>query len=381
MADPKYQNLPGIVYDQPDVYETPDVAEVETSDYYEEDPENSAIECLQLSTKDSFNKFKGKYLKGGDVDFSDRISKRSRTGYIARSGLWEINGEGEKETPLQKYRRLQCEMHELLDEMSAIQANTDTSKEEKKSYEVISGVVTSASKILQSLRLEEVLGKDTVPKNTEIELKKLMSQVQEYKKGDVVLPPISDVHLSQENRIAELEHRLHTLEKAVGAKPEKLNRLIGSLGVSNLLAGVQQLSAKAALLQPAQLDLLETRLLGLASKMNAVAEKVSATPQESDRDVKVMELYKIAKRTEPIVQILPDVVARMQSLEALHKYSSNFSKAIAELEASQTMILTGLSQNKVLLQGIQETSAVQFDNLQKEIKKLDDRLNNLKLSK
>uniref|UniRef100_A0A1B0DJR6 Uncharacterized protein n=1 Tax=Phlebotomus papatasi TaxID=29031 RepID=A0A1B0DJR6_PHLPP len=380
MADPKFLNLPGIVYDQPDVYETPDVPEVETSDYYEEDPENSAIECLQLSTKDSFNKFRGKYLKG-DVDFSDKISKRSRTGYTARSGLWEINGEGERETPLQRYRRLQCEMHELLDEMSAIQANAETTKEEKKSYEVISGVVTSASKILQSLRLEEVLGKDTVSKSTEQELKKLVQDVEGFKKADSVMPPISDVQLAQENRIAELEHKIYTLEKAVGAKPEKLSRLIGSLGVNNLLAGVQQLSAKAALLQPGQLDLLETRLLGLATKMNAVAEKSSPTAQESDRDAKVMELYKIAKRTEPIVQVLPEMVARMQSLEALHKYSSNFSKAIAELEATQTMILTGLSQNKVLLQGIQETSAVQFDNLQKEVKKLEDRINSFKLPK
>ncbi|XP_059609380.1 dynactin subunit 2 [Phlebotomus argentipes] len=380
MADPKFLNLPGIVYDQPDVYETPDVPEVETSDYYDEDPENSAIECLQLSTKDCFNKFKGKYLKG-DVDFSDRISKRTRTGYAARSGLWEINGEGGRETPLQKYRRLQCEMHELLDEMSAIQANAQTTKEEKQSYEVISGVVSSASKILKCLHFEEVLGKETMSKNTELELKKLVTQVEEFKKADTVMPPITDIHLAQENRIAELEHRLHTLEKAIGAKPEKLSRLIGALGVSNLLAGVQQLSAKTALLQPAQLDLLETRLLGLANKMNAVAEKTATTPQESDREAKVMELYKIAKRTEPIVQILPEMVARMQSLEALHKYSSNFSKAIAELEASQTMILTGLSQNKVLLQEIQETSAVQFDNLQKEVKKLEDRLNAIKLPK
>uniref|UniRef100_A0A6B2EAU8 Putative dynactin n=1 Tax=Phlebotomus kandelakii TaxID=1109342 RepID=A0A6B2EAU8_9DIPT len=380
MADPKFLNLPGIVYDQPDVYETPDVQEVETSDYYEEDPENNAIECLQLSTKESFNKFKGKYLKG-DVDFSDRISKRTRTGYSARSGLWEINGEGERETPLQRYRRLQCEMHELLDEMSAIQANAETTKEEKKSYEVISGVVISASKILQSLRLEEVLGKDTASKNTEVELKNLVARVEEFKKADAMMPLVTDVQLAQENRIAELEYRLHTLEKAVGAKPEKLSRLIGALGVSNLLAGVQQLSAKAALLQPAQLDILETRLLGLVNKMNAVAEKTGTTPQESDREVKVMELYKIAKRTEPIVQILPEMVARMQSLEALHKYSANFSKAIAELEASQTMILTGLSQNKVLLQGIQETSAVQFDSLQKEVKKLEERLNALKLPK
>ncbi|KAJ6645485.1 Dynactin subunit 2 [Pseudolycoriella hygida] len=83
MADPKFANLPGIAYDQPDVYETADVADQETSDYYDEEPANESIERLHISTKDSFNKFKGKYLTG-HVDFSDSLSKRLRTGYDAR---------------------------------------------------------------------------------------------------------------------------------------------------------------------------------------------------------------------------------------------------------------------------------------------------------
>lgn len=34
------------------------------------------------------------------------------------SGDWELAGEGEKETPIQKYQRLQCEMNELLEEIA-----------------------------------------------------------------------------------------------------------------------------------------------------------------------------------------------------------------------------------------------------------------------
>ena len=102
MADPKFANLPGIVsiigvelarqarnpssfqaYDQPDVYETADnIPEQETSDYYEEELENEHIERLHISTKDAYNRFKGKYLTGY-VDFSDRIGRKSRPGYDA----------------------------------------------------------------------------------------------------------------------------------------------------------------------------------------------------------------------------------------------------------------------------------------------------------
>lgn len=106
MADPKYENLPGIVstlcrksenywsrfvdigvlnfyfsqaYDQPDVYETGDLPEADQPDPSEEE-ENECIEQLHLSVKDSFNKFKGRFLTGA-VDFSDRLSRKNRIGY------------------------------------------------------------------------------------------------------------------------------------------------------------------------------------------------------------------------------------------------------------------------------------------------------------
>lgn len=106
MADPKYENLPGIVsttglnnliklsivattvnllkyilqaYDQPDVYETGDLPEADQPEPSEEE-ENECIEQLHLSVKDSFNKFKGKFLTG-TVDFSDRLSRKTRIGY------------------------------------------------------------------------------------------------------------------------------------------------------------------------------------------------------------------------------------------------------------------------------------------------------------
>lgn len=37
-----------------------------------------------------------------------------------RSGIWELAGEGEKETLLQKYQRLQCEMKEFMEEVAAL---------------------------------------------------------------------------------------------------------------------------------------------------------------------------------------------------------------------------------------------------------------------
>lgn len=231
--------------------------------------------------------------------------------------------EGEKETPIQKCRRLQCEMDELMQDIVALQADKAISKEEKESYEAVGTVVTSAKKVLDSLRLEQVLGKEAVASAADSEIKKLVNQVEEYKKSGgmaVIQLPFQSGELSQSTRIAQLEHNLHQLESAVGAKPEKLSRLASSLGTNTLLDAVQQLSTKAALLQPTQLDLIEARLNNLATKMDAIAEKSTASSQDATRDQKTIELYEIAKRTEPITQILPDMLNRMKALESLHNY-------------------------------------------------------------
>lgn len=381
MADPKFANLPGIAYDQPDCYETPDVAEPETSDYYEEEPENESIERLHISTKDSYNKFKGKHLTG-NVDFSDRLGRRIRNGYDAWSGEYELAGDGEKETPVQKCRRLQCELSELMEEITALQVDKQVSKEEKESYEAVSKVVNTAKKVLDSLRLEQVIGKEDVATSSEKEVKNLISQVEEFKKSGVltpVQPRGSD--LEQSSRIATLEHRLRELESAVGARPEKLSRLSASLGTSSLLESVQQLSTKAALLQPSQLDLIEARLTNLATKMDTIVEKTSGNNQDAQRDQKVLELYEIAKRTEPITQVLPGILDRMQALESLHKYATNFTKIIAELEATQNGITSGIANNKTLLQGVQEAFAQNLENVNKEVAKLDERITALSAKK
>lgn len=153
MADPKFANLPGIAYDQPDIFETVDVEEKETPLYYNEEIENESIERLHLSSKEAYNKFRGKFLTGY-VDFSDRLGKKARTGYDSKSlEEWELAALGEKETPVQKCRRLQCEMNELIEEISVLQNDSAVSKEEKESYDAVSSVVNSAKKSIRMFKI------------------------------------------------------------------------------------------------------------------------------------------------------------------------------------------------------------------------------------
>ncbi|CAG9799450.1 unnamed protein product [Chironomus riparius] len=376
MLDPKFKNLPFLARDEKDVYETDDIASNEP-EYYEEELENDSIDRSKLNPTDAFSHFKQKYLIG-NVDFSDDISKKRNIGYNAISNIYEIVGDGEKESPFQKCQRLQCEMNELMEEITTLENDKTVSKEEQEAYFRMSKVVQNSKKILDSLHLEEALG-DQNGQSTEKAVRNLLSNVESYKKGApetaaelIKIKNHNDIALT--TRIAEIEHKLHRIEQTVGMKSEKLSRLNSSLDTKNLLEAVQQLSTKSALLQPNQLDVIEQRLTSLSSKMDQFKEKSNAANTDRDREQKISELYEFAKSTEPIAKILPDMLERMKTLEALHSYAANFSKLFAELEATQNIILKGISSNKELLQSVQKAFVENDENIKKEFKKLDDRV-------
>lgn len=309
--------------------------------------------------------------------------------------------QGEKESPIEKYRRIKCEMDELMNEIVELNVNAATSKKDKESYESVSGAVHSAQKVLGSLKLENVLGTETVSSASDNEIKKLLAQVESFRKDGTNKVPIetSKNQLEHTKRIAELEARLHRVEEIIGTQqPEKLNRLASALETNGtLLDSIQQISTKAALLQPAQLDQIEARITALTIKLNAISEKsATLSGNKGSNNDKVTTLYEIAKKTEPIAKLLPDMLHRMQALESLHnqgkcstirpthvdvKFSSsmfsaanNFNKSIMELESTQSALVSTLNGNKSLLQNVQETFALNLESVNKEVGKLETRL-------
>lgn len=302
------------------MYETPDVPET-ISDYYE-DNDAECIERLHISSQEAANKFKGKYLTGHiDYSYND-----------VRGGCWELAAQGEKESPIEKYRRIKCEIDELMNEIVESNTSTAISKRDKESYESVSVAVSGAQKVLSSLRLENVLGIETVSAASDNEIKKLIAQVEDFRKNRTTSKvPIQTPsnHLEHTKRIAELEGRLHRVEGLVGSQqPKNVNRLTSVLDINGtLLDSVQQISTKAALLQPSQLDQIEARISALTTKLDAISEKsATLSGKKNTSDDKVTALYDIAKKTEPIAKLLPDMLHRMQALENLHKQGNQLSK-------------------------------------------------------
>ncbi|GBP05399.1 Dynactin subunit 2 [Eumeta japonica] len=368
MADPKYENLPGIAYDQPDVYETGDLPEADQQEAFEEE-DNECIEQLHLSVNDSFNKFRGKFLTG-NVDFSDRLTKKSRIGY--RAGEWELAAEGEPETPLEKYNRLRCEFSELLEQI--VEQQNKATESEKDEYSKLATQISATKKLLEELKLDE--GENVDPKAEK--LKEYLISNDKRKQGNVVTAALklkseADV-LLKTARIARLEHRLHRLEQTTGIRDEDtFRKLQAATGEATLCGAAAQLAVQKSLLKSGELAAADARIASLLA--NADALKQAINPAHPEMDEKVNELHKLLKQIEGISH--SEILERMEALEALHNQASNFSKSLMEMETLQNTIVSGVQNNKELLQGVQEVFAHNIDTIQKEIKKLDDRINKL----
>lgn len=403
MADPKYADLPGIAYDQLDVYETSDLPESEQMRMYcEDEPDSSCVEQLHISAKEAFNKFKGKQIVGKPVDFSDRLSNKPRTGY--KFGDWELVSEGEKETPLQKYQRLQCEIKELYEEVNELKENSKDEVEIKSASEIISQA-QQLEKQLISLKLEDCLGPDVVASLSDPQgtmLKQLISQIELFKQANMPPSKLSSedektdesvesgvlkyqmmyfpekARMQEAARIAQLEQRLCCLENLIGTSNDKLSKFSQNLKCEGIMEAVQQLEAKTSLLDVNQLDTIETRLGTLIYRMDSIAQKKAAMEQDSEQEQKISEMYEIMKKTDAISQILPQTVERLLTLSDIHQQAAAFSKSLIRLEELQTEISSGLDSNKSLLKGVQESFASNMEVIKSNIALLDERIKKLK---
>ncbi|CAL1676929.1 unnamed protein product [Lasius platythorax] len=403
MADPKYADLPGIAYDQLDVYETSDLPESEQMRMYcEDEPDSSCVEQLHISAKEAFNKFKGKQIVGKPTDFSDRLSNKPRTGY--KFGDWELVSEGEKETPLQKYQRLQCEIKELYEEVNELKEKSKDEVEIKSASEIISQA-QQIEKQLVSLKLEECLGPDVVASLSDPQgtmLKQLISQIELFKQTNMPPSKLSSedkkadesvehgvlkyqmmyfpekARMQEAARIAQLEQRLCCLENLIGTSNDKLSKFSQNLKCEGIMEAVQGLEAKTSLLDVNQLDTIETRLGTLIYRMDSIAQKKAVAEQDSEQEQKISEMYEIMKKTDAISQILPQTVERLLTLSDIHQQAAAFSKSLIRLEELQAEISSGLDSNKSLLKGVQESFASNMEVIKSNIALLDERIKKLK---
>jgi len=402
MADPKYATLPGIAVDQPDVYETSELAEADQHLDYDNDEISDAVETLHISSNEAFAKFKGKHLDTDNVDFSDKIRRSKQKGYIAWTGDFELAGEGEKETPEQKYQRLNCDVRQLMDELEKLKE----SGAEKVGNQSLIGLAKQTALLqdqLAGLKLEEYLGSAPVkdlqdPSGSTKQ--KLLTQIEQLKSSkvdtaattiDKKVTPSSDDNqvmyelmmkpdtskMEERQKLALFESRLEGLEKVLGPSQQKLSVLSVETNTKNVTAAISVLNSRLALLEPSHLEHVEGRLAALLQKLNSISEKKVAL-EDSEKNNKVAELYDMVTANQAVASALPDVVDRLDSLQALHDQALQFSKTLVQLDSLQQKLESNLSTNQKTLEETKTKFSENLGTIQKNFDSIDQRLTKLK---
>ena len=403
MADPKYAGLPGIAHDQPDVFETNDLPESDQNFGTEFDGTSDSVETIQITANEAFGKFKGKNVECDNIDFSDRIRRSKRQGYVTWTGDYEIDGSASvaKETPLQKYQRLNCEVRELLDEIET--TVKQDGEENSKTMAGLARQTAQLQELLMAHKLEDTLGSDLVkrledPRSAVKE--QLLAQLDALKNSDssnhpktvggtanvnesskpamyeLLMKP-ENAKLEEQKKIAEIDMRLKNLEALLVPSSEKISCLATETNQKNVVGSIEVLTSKLSLLEPSHLDHIEGRLASLAQKMNVISEKKSQV-EDAEKQNKIAELYDICNKTEANSVALPELVDRLDALQLLHEKALGFSKAMTQLDSVQQKLDENLASNQKLLQDTQAKFSENLSNIQNNFNHIETRLSALK---
>uniref|UniRef100_A0A3P9HWU1 Dynactin 2 (p50) n=2 Tax=Oryzias TaxID=8089 RepID=A0A3P9HWU1_ORYLA len=402
MADPKYANLPGIAFNEPDVYETGDLPEDDQAQFESEELCSDSVERIVVNPNAAYDKFKDKHVNTKGLDFSDRISKSRRVGY--ESGNFEILGEGcgVKETPQQKYQRLVNEIQELTQEVDAIQAAaTESSAEERLTPVVLAQQAAQLKQQLVSAHLDTLLGPQAHINLADPDgalARRLLTQLEVAKgphgstAGDgkaaasakapdgVVLYELhsrpEQEKFNQSAKMADLEKRLAELEIAVGSGSNKQGPLNAGLQGVNLMDTIEILQAKVSALDSATLDQVEARLQSVLGKMNEIA-KHKAAIEDAETQNKVSQLYDVVQKWDAVSTSIPQVVQRLVAVKELHEQAMQFGQLLTHLDTTQHMINNSLKDNSTLLTQVQKTMKENLVAIEENFAALDQRMKKL----
>jgi len=398
MAQLKYDKLPGIDKSAPDVFETCDLPEVDQP-HTEEDEGNDCIEEIKISSEALFNKFRGKELQADSVDFSDRVSRKPRYGYIIPFNEYEHGIQKDVETPKQKFQRLQLEIRELAEDLDKVEKGVSSVDDKGDSGSVnLVKQVEYLQQQLTDLHVDKIVGPDCqfIPGDPQSALqKRLLTELDAYQ-NNVALPKDGadkgskdsvtyelyykpeQAKFSNNARLADVEQRIERLEAAIGNNAvDKLSPLTAETNNKSILNAVALLSSKLKLLDAAQIDQVEARMHNLSTKLTQLNEK-KENVENTEKSSKIAELYELTKKWDSVVDTLPNICDRLVSLQDLHEQAIHFSQALTHLDTAQQQIAAHLKAHDDMAKQTEGTLKGNMDIIKTNIESIEKRLTALK---
>eukprot|EP00930_Biecheleria_cincta_P105589 TRINITY_DN98383_c0_g1_i1.p1 TRINITY_DN98383_c0_g1~~TRINITY_DN98383_c0_g1_i1.p1 ORF type:complete len:409 (-),score=119.09 TRINITY_DN98383_c0_g1_i1:73-1239(-) len=163
--------------------------------------------------------------------------------------------------------------------------------------------------------------------------------------------------------------KMAALESSIADIERQLGVVEPSCPFPDLQSAVTQLQKRVGLLDSQKLDSMSKGVDKVLREIEKVLAKKAELDGGADKelDQKVNQLYDFCHRWNASAASLPSIVARLQTLQALHLQSCSFAKRLASLEQQQEELvkLLGTTMDAVqdLGKGLQENMGVMRDNM------------------
>ncbi|RKP39512.1 Dynamitin-domain-containing protein, partial [Dimargaris cristalligena] len=180
--------------------------------------------------------------------------------------------------------------------------------------------------------------------------------------------------------ISQLEKRIADLESLLGltSASSDPNQLQGR----GILFVMQDLESKVKLLaQPHHLDGLSRRTKVLTQELEKLAAARARTENSSHLDDEVLEkintLFGLVGKIDPLIDTVPSVVARLQSLQSLHLDASLVSQNLRQCTQEQTKFGEDTKALLDISNQLQDNIRTNTATIQSNVESLDVRITDL----
>ncbi|KAJ2308673.1 hypothetical protein IWW55_000302 [Coemansia sp. RSA 2706] len=376
----KYANLPDIDVEQPDVYETPDVAADESYDLEAEVPQSEDISTDNVPTGRAAARFRE---SAGDVDPKSALARYQRSLFRtlqleSLSGDIEVvsgaGGASLNETAEQRLRRLVYETQELKEQLAADTQNQQTKQ--------------SVSLMKLASGLHDDLAQLSVQSEKEGGASLLWQQLEQQ--GSGASETSRPAQRAGTADVSAFDRRIAALEKLVGANAAQPVR-DASVG-HNLADSVARLRQQMDVLaDPQRIDGIQRRIkqvlvemdrLELANKQATKAAAEASEAKGANASVRldpaaikrIDDLYEKLAHMDSLIELAPATARRLQSLSKLHVEASDAVARIGRVDSEQANISDELATMKEVATSLKASMAENTETLKANVAHLDSRI-------
>ncbi|EGX90518.1 dynactin subunit, putative [Cordyceps militaris CM01] len=408
----KYANLPDLDLSAPDIYETPELTDDNSTipvrtqlyaylaiwtpsnysqttaartqsddEFYDVEDDTDGISHSRLRIGDARSRFEPAAVDTDGVDFSDRVdgkrksykasSRRQRILQDGTTELGDLSEDDDEESLERRIARLTREVQEAKDEYAKLKASPDTQDDTR---------LQSLSDLLATMSMPSTITHETIPTKTATPADKDATEEDVGSSTYTITyaPAYEQTHALA--KAADFDRRLLALEKGLGIS-SSLSAEAGAGGLPRAilptLDNMDKQIATLAQASTANLDAISRRVRTLASdqnELNDAREKAKALREElgkggphiqalppgdgaAEQETKINALYGVLPTIESLAPMLPPLLDRLRSLRAIHADAAAASHTMEQLEQRQADTAAELKQWREGLQKLEETMA------------------------